>query len=166
MMRWTMLEVGSIAPEFSVPDDHGVVRSLAEARGRWLVLWWYPEAGSSGCSLQAASLGSTYPEFEAEDANVWGISFNTVDKNDAFSCDFDLAFPLLSDADKAVGTAYEVLREPDAPFADKPLRITYIIDPEGTITFAELVPNDSLPEYGARALSQLKEAKAARAAAG
>ncbi len=156
-----MLSAGAVAPEFSVPASNGQLQSLASQRGRWVLLWWYPEAASSGCSVQAASLGKSYAHFEHAGITVWGISFNTVEKNDTFSCDLELGFPLLSDVDRQVGAAYDVMREPTEPFADKPRRVSYLIDPNGRIAFSELVPNDTLSDYGARALGQVEEAQAA-----
>ncbi len=64
---------------------------------------------------------------------VFGASFDTPEDNNAFAEKFDFPFRLLSDEDKAVGTMYEVLRDADAPYPDFPLRISYLIDPDGVI---------------------------------
>ena len=154
-----MLPAGTDAPDFSVPDSHGQTHSLASQRGKWVLLWWYPEAGSGSCSIQAASLGTRYEDFQQAGVTVWGISFNTVERNDAFSCDYDLGFPLLSDVDHTVGQAYGVTRAPDERFADKPRRVSFVIDPHGQIAFSELVPNESLPAYADRALVQIRSAQ-------
>lgn len=62
-----------------------------------------------------------------------GASFDTPEDNNAFAEKFEFPFRLLSDTDKVVGTLYEVLRDPDAPFPDYPLRLSYLIDPDGVI---------------------------------
>jgi peroxiredoxin Q/BCP len=64
---------------------------------------------------------------------VLGASFDTPEENLAFADDQRFGFRLLSDVDRSIGTAYEVLRAPDAPYPDYPLRIAYLIDPQGTI---------------------------------
>lgn len=72
-------------------------------------------------------------EFEDAGCRIIGISFDTPDENAAFKEKFELPFPLLSDEDKTIGTVYEVLRDPDDPFADFPQRFSYLIDPDGVI---------------------------------
>jgi len=72
-------------------------------------------------------------QFTDAGCSIFGISFDTPEENGAFKEAFEFPFQLLSDENKAVGTAYEVLRDADDPFADYPQRISYLIDPEGTI---------------------------------
>jgi len=72
-------------------------------------------------------------EFEDAGCRIFGISFDTPADNKTFKDKFEFPFSLLSDEDKVVGTSYEVLREPDDPFADFPQRISYLIDPHGVI---------------------------------
>ena len=67
------------------------------------------------------------------DCLVVGISFDTPEDNAAFRTAQNFPFDLLSDTDRTIGSSYEVLREPDDPFADYPQRISYLIDPEGII---------------------------------
>jgi peroxiredoxin Q/BCP len=78
-------------------------------------------------------------QFDDAGCRIVGISFDTPAENAAFKEKFDLPFPLLSDENKAVGTAYQVLRASDDPFADFPQRISYLIDPEGVIQKAYAV---------------------------
>ena len=77
--------------------------------------------------------------------------------NKAFRDDQQFPFRLLSDVDKRVGTAYQVLRDPDDPFADYPQRIAYLIDPDGNVAAADEVTDPA--GYGAEALSTLAAAK-------
>lgn len=67
------------------------------------------------------------------DCRVVGISFDTPEENAAFRTAEDFPFDLLSDGDRTIGAAYDVLRPPDDPFADYPQRISYLIDPDGVI---------------------------------
>ncbi len=71
--------------------------------------------------------------FEDKQCRVLGISFDPPADNKAFRDKFEFPFALLSDTDKSVGAAYEALREADDPYADYPKRISYLIDPTGTI---------------------------------
>ena len=151
-----MLEAGAVAPTFDLPDQTGERVRLADYQGRWLAFWWYPEAGSEGCSVQAGSLTSRAADFTNLNVDLVGVSFNTVDKNNTFSCDYAVPFPLLSDVDRTIGRAYGVVRQPGEPFSDKPRRATFIIDPGGRIAFAEVVPPADLTRYAERLLDQAK----------
>ncbi len=150
-----MLESGADAPTFTLSDQSGSEVDLAGYRGRWMLLWWYPEAGSSGCSAQVASLRSARDLLDAASLAVVGISYNSVEQNNAFSCDYDLGFPLLSDPNQVCAEAYGVRREPGEPYADKPHRMSFLIDPGGTVAFAEAVPHDAVHGYADRVLHQL-----------
>ncbi|WP_411699873.1 peroxiredoxin [Conyzicola sp.] len=147
-----MLTVGTVAPAFSLTDSAGTTVSLAGFAGEWLVFWWYPEANSSGCSLQAAALDRAYDALGAAGARVLGASFNSPGENGEFSEDAALRFPLLSDPDRIAGAAYQVVREPGVPFEKKPLRYTYVIAPDGVIAHAEDANELPLGNYGEHVL--------------
>lgn len=155
-----MLDIGTQAPTFSLTDQNGQTMSSGGLRGLWLISWWYPQANSSGCSIQAGSFVPLMEQFAAERAAVVGISFNNVQDNDAFACEKELPYSLLSDPDRAVGAAYGVLRQPDERLADRPRRITYIVDPEGRLAFAELVDGKAVHGYALRILEVLRGVKA------
>lgn len=91
--------------------------------------------------------------YEAADCTIIGISFDTPEDNSAFRVKFDLPFDLLSDHDRSIGTAYDVLRPSDDPFADYPKRISYLIDPNGTIAKAYEVSDPA--GHGAEVLTDL-----------
>jgi peroxiredoxin Q/BCP len=78
-------------------------------------------------------------EFAAADVVVLGASFDTPDENKAFADAEAFGFPLLSDVDRSVGTAYEVARPPDHDFAALPRRISYLIAPDGVVAQAYAV---------------------------
>jgi len=143
-----MLTAGTTAPAFTLADSEGDDVSLSDFAGQWVVFWWYPEANSSGCSMQAASLERAHDALAASGVQIVGVSFNTAAENGDFSEAKSLHFPLLSDPQKVAGAAYEVIREPGAPFETKPYRYTYLIDPTGLIAHAEDASEFALGTYG------------------
>lgn len=153
-----MLEEGIQAPDFALSNQEGQVVRLQDFRGRWLVFWWYPEAKSEGCTVEGRAFQTRFPDFDATGAAVVGVSFNQVDKNlDFAECEgFD--FPLLSDPDWAAGRAYDVVRQPDERFADKPRRITYLISPEGVIAKSYLVTD--VQQHATQVLEDLSQIRA------
>jgi len=156
-----MLTAGTRAPAFTLPDTRGADVSLSDFAGRWVVFWWYPEAGSSGCSIQATALDRVNDQIVAAGARVVGASFNSSAENDDFAAEQSLSFPLLSDPGKTAGAAYEVVREPGAPFERKPFRYTYLIDPAGVVAYAEDAGQIALGTYGEHVLEVLAEVQAA-----
>lgn len=124
---------GDPAPAFSLPAQDGRTHALADYAGRWLVLWWYPKAGSEKCSIQGRELAPRMDDFAAEGAAIVGVSFNDGEENKDFAACENISFPLLSDVDRAVGKAYGVDRPADDPFPDSARRVTFVIDPAGVI---------------------------------
>ncbi len=128
-----MLEPGSVAPDFTLPDQDGTETSLSKQRGHWAVLYWYPKASTPGCTIQGQGLRDRFDDLRDADAVVLGASFDTPGENKAFADAEGFPFQLLSDTDHSVGAAYEVIRPADDEYAEYPKRIAYLIDPEGTI---------------------------------
>jgi peroxiredoxin Q/BCP len=112
--------------------------SLESLGGRWALLWWYPKAGTPGCTVEGRELSSRMHDFADAGCSVIGLSFDTVRDNKAWAESQGFEFRLLSDEDHRVGREYEVEREPDDQYAAFPLRVSYLLDPEGVIrkTFA------------------------------
>ena len=134
-----MLEVGTKAPEFSLPDQDGVMRSLADWRGQKVVLYFYPKDMTSGCTSQACSFGEMYPQFREKGAVVVGVSEDTVESHKRFQEKHSLPFTLLADPEMEVLKAYEVLVEgltKTGRISRKVVRTTYLIDEEGVIVRA------------------------------
>lgn len=107
--------------------------------------------------MQGGSLRDQAPKFEAAGCDVVGLSFDTLEENKAFREDNDFPFRLLSDPDKTVGTAYQVLRDADDPYADYPRRVAYLVDPDGVVAAADEVTDPA--GYGAAALVTLAAAQ-------
>lgn len=134
-----MLEVGTKAPEFSLPDQDGVMRSLADWRGQKVVLYFYPKDMTSGCTSQACSFGEMYPQFREKGAVVVGVSKDTIESHKRFQEKHGLPFTLLADPEMEVLKAYEVLVEgltKTGRISRKVVRTTYLIDEEGVIVRA------------------------------
>ena len=106
-----MLSVGTKAPDFSLEDQNGNVRSLSEFSGKRIVLYFYSKDMTSGCSKQACGFAERYPQFLEKDAVVIGISKDTTASHKKFEEKYSLPFILLSDPDLAVIQAYDVWKE-------------------------------------------------------
>ena len=106
-----MLSVGTKAPDFSLPDQNGTLRSLSDFPGKKIVLYFYSKDMTSGCSKQACGFAERYPQFLEKDAVVIGISKDTAASHKKFEEKYSLPFILLSDPDLAVIRAYDVWKE-------------------------------------------------------
>ena len=91
-----MLETGTMAPDFELPDQNGQMHSLAEYRGRKVVLYFYPKDNTAGCSKQACGFAELYPHFLEKDAVVIGVSKDSVASHKRFEEKYSLPFTLLS----------------------------------------------------------------------
>ncbi len=134
-----MLEVGTKAPEFSLPDQNGEVHNLSDYRGKKVVLYFYPKDMTAGCTSQACSFGELYPQFQEKGAVVLGVSKDTVASHKRFEEKHGLPFTLLSDPELAVIEAYDVMVESTTKTGKTTRRLvrsTYLIDEEGTIVRA------------------------------
>lgn len=106
-----MLEVGTKAPDFTLPDQNRDMHSLSEYIGKKVLLYFYPKDNTSGCSKQAASYSEKIAEFENKNVTVIGISKDSVASHKKFEANYDLKFTLLSDADRTVIEAYDIWKE-------------------------------------------------------
>lgn len=133
-----MLEVGTQAPDFTLPDQDGEMRSLSDFRGQKVVLYFYPRDMTAGCTKQACSFGDLYPQFREKGAVVIGVSKDTVASHKKFQDKYGLPFTLLSDTEKTVLQAYDVWKEKKnyGKVSMGVVRTTYLIDEDGTIVKA------------------------------
>ncbi len=133
-----MLEVGTKAPSFALPDQDGNVHTLEEYRGKKVVLYFYPKDNTPGCTKQACGFAELYPQFQEKGSVVLGISKDTVASHKKFQEKYGLPFTILSDTEKEVIQAYDVWKE-KTMYGKKVfgvVRTTYLIDEEGTIVKA------------------------------
>ena len=130
-----MLEIGTKAPDFTLPDQNGVSRSLSDYRGQKVILYFYPKDMTSGCTKQACAFGELYPQFREKGAVVLGVSKDSVESHKKFEEKYGLPFTLLSDTEKQVIQMYDVWKEKQnyGKTTMGVVRTTYLINEEGTI---------------------------------
>ncbi len=133
-----MLEIGTKAPAFSLPDQNGTIHTLEEYKGKKVVLYFYPKDNTSGCSKQACGFAELYPQFTEKGAVVVGISKDSVASHKKFEEKFGLPFTLLSDTELAAIQAYDVWKEKTmcGKTSMGVVRTTYLIDEDGMIVKA------------------------------
>jgi peroxiredoxin Q/BCP len=105
------LAVGDKAPAFALKDQHGKVVRLSSFKGKRVVVYFYPKADTPGCTQQSCNLRDAFPQLKKLKAAVVGISPDPVDKQLKFDEKYELGFPLLSDTDHKVATAWGVWGE-------------------------------------------------------
>lgn len=125
------LQIGQPAPDFSLPDQHGVVHSLADFKDKWLVLYFYPKDDTPGCTKQACTFQSDLQALNTMGVSVIGVSVDSADSHAQFAKKYNLNFPLLADVDAAAATQYESLI--NIGIARLARRNTFLIDPAGNI---------------------------------
>lgn len=133
-----MLQPNTPAPEFALPDQDGKMHSLADYRGKRVVLYFYPKDNTSGCTKQACNFSELFPHFREKGAEIIGVSKDSVASHKKFQEKFNLKFTLLSDTEKSVIQAYDVLKEKTL-YGKKTfgvVRTTYLIDENGIIVKA------------------------------
>ena len=124
------IEIGSKAPEFSLPDQKGKRVNLADYLGKTnLVVYFYPKDESYGCTKEACSFRDNYEVFREAGAEVIGISSDDVASHQAFAANHKLPFILLSDKDRSVAGRYGVGKS----LGILPGRVTFVIDKQGII---------------------------------
>ena len=130
-----MLEVGTKAPAFTLPDKDGNLVSLSDFAGRRVVLYFYPRDNTPGCTRQACAFAAAYEDFKALDAVVIGVSKDSPASHQKFAQKHDLPFLLLSDPDLTAIQAYGVWQEKKnyGKVSMGVVRSTFVIDGAGII---------------------------------
>jgi peroxiredoxin Q/BCP len=127
---------GDTAPEFTLPTNDDGSFTLADQRGKHVVLFFYPKDDTSGCTAEAIDFSAQLEKFEAAGAIVIGISPDSPKKHDKFRAKYELTVALASDEEKLVCTAYGVWIE-KSMYGKKYMgvdRSTFLVDPAGTIS--------------------------------
>ena len=130
-----VIEPGQKAPAFTLPDQHGTIRTLADYAGRPLVLYFYPKDDTSGCTKEACTFQAALPAFDTRRAAVLGVSVLDSASKGKFAKKYDLTFPLLADADHAMAERYGAWQQ-KSMYGRKYMgiaRITYLIGPDGRV---------------------------------
>lgn len=130
-----MLEIGTKAPAFTLPDQNGKAHSLSDYAGKKVILYFYPKDNTPGCTKQACGFADRYPQFLEKGAVVLGVSKDSVSSHKNFEQKYALPFPLLSDPEKEVIQAYDVWKEKKnyGRVSLGVVRTTYLIDENGII---------------------------------
>ncbi len=116
------------APDFSLPTHTGDgTLALADYRGKWVVVYFYPKDFTSGCTLEARRFQQDLPKYQAKKTQILGISVDSVDSHAEFCDSEGLKFPLLADTNGAVSKAY------GSWLGAVALRHTYVVDPAGML---------------------------------
>jgi len=151
-----MLKIGKKAPEFSLPDQDGTVRTLKEYKGKRVILYFYPKDDTPGCTKEACTIADVYNDFKKHGVEVLGVSKDTPRSHKKFAEKYNLPFTLLSDR---TGEAIEQY----GAWSEKKmfgrtflgiLRVTYLIDETGKI--AKVYPD---VDPATHALQLLKDVK-------
>ena len=124
-------EIGSLAPNFTLPDQSGVTHTLAQYRGKWLVLYFYPKDDTPGCTEQACKFRDDFAVLKILGAEVLGVSVDDSTSHAEFARKHNLPFPLLADGDGVVANSYGSLR--DLMVIKLAKRNTFLINPQGRI---------------------------------
>ena len=135
----TRLSTGDPAPDFTLPTDDGRTVSLADLRGRKVIVDFYPAAMTPGCTTQACDFTDSLSSLQAHGYDVLGISKDSPAKLAAFRERDGLTITLLSDADRSVTTAYGAFGEKKlyGKTVEGVLRSTFVVDEEGKIALAQ-----------------------------
>jgi len=122
---------GADAPSFKLVTNEGKEASLADFKGQWVVLYFYPKDFTSGCTLQARNFQRDLAKYDKAGAVILGVSIDTAESHKSFCAKEGLTFKLLSDTDAKVSEQYGSIMEYNG--SKYSARNTFIIDPKGKI---------------------------------
>ncbi len=151
-----ILPENSMAPDFTLPDETGLERSLKDYRGKWVVLYFYPKDDTPGCTTEACNFRDDYSAYEKAGVTIIGVSKDSPNSHAKFKAKYQLPFSLLADVEHKVADQYGVWgrkkymgKEYDGMF-----RTTYLIDPEGKIV--KVFENVKPADHSAEVLAAIK----------
>jgi peroxiredoxin Q/BCP len=152
------ITAGIPAPDFTLLDDTGAARRLSDFRGRPVILYFYPEDDTPGCTKEACNFRDDYSAYQNAGVTILGVSPDSVASHVKFKTKYQLPFPLLADEGHKVCDAYGVWGP--KKFMGKEyegvLRTTFLIDAQGKI--AQVFENVRPAEHSAQVLEALKRA--------
>lgn len=148
----TTLKKGDNAPDFTGTDETGKIHTLADYKGKKLVVFFYPKADTPGCTAEACDLRDNYHRFEAQGYALLGVSADSQKKQAKFSEKYNLPFPLIADEDHAVLNAFGVWgpKKFMGRLFDGINRTTFVIDENGIID--EVIEKVKTKEHTAQIL--------------
>lgn len=146
------LQLGQLAPDFRLPDQHGKIHTLSDFHGKWLALYFYPKDDTPGCTKQACSFRDGLQELEYLDTAVVGVSVDDTNSHADFALKYQLQFPLLADTTTQTAAQYHSLI--NLGIVKFARRNTFLIDPHGKI--ARIYLSASASRNSAEIISDLK----------
>ena len=149
------IAVGDQAPQFSLKDQNGVERRLADLNGKPLVLFFYPKDDTPGCTIEACGFRDQYTALQELGAEVWGVSGDGASSHRRFAGKFQLPYPLLVDERSELRNAFGVART----LFVLPGRVTYVIDGTGVVrlVFDEMLDANAHVRQAIATLKLLKD---------
>jgi peroxiredoxin Q/BCP len=145
------VEVGSPAPDVSARSSAGETVRLADLKGSWVVVYFYPKSFTPGCTKEACSLRDGHADIEKLGAKVFGVSFDAVETQKKFREEHKLPFEILSDADKSFARGFDAVGLGGL----MPQRKTFIIDPQGKV--ARIIDAVNVGDHDAQVRQALEE---------
>ena len=146
-----IVQIGTPAPGFRGQTAGETELASSDFRGRWLVLYFYPKAHTSGCTREGQAFNALLDEFEALNASLVGVSTDKPGTLAKFRDKHTFRFDLLSDADKEVSAAYGTLKD----HGKSSNRVTFLIDPEGVVQ--AVWPRVKVDGHAEKVLARLRE---------
>ena len=152
--------IGSSAPNFTLPNQENQPVSLADYKGKWVVLYFYPKDQTSGCSMEAHNFQRDLPKYEAANAVVLGVSLDTVESHKTWCTKDGFSFKMLADPEHKVVDLYGV---PVKTFTTQAgpmtiaMRDTFLISPDGKIVKTWEVKD--IPNHSTEVLAAIQAAK-------
>ena len=152
MILMTEIKRGETAPAFEGPTSDGSKLSLKDFTGKKnVVLYFYPKDDTPGCTKEACSFRDNIKSLRDLGAEIVGVSLDSVESHSKFTDKYNLSFPLVSDKDKQIATAYGVLKDTGTSTS----RVTFIIDKKGKI--AKIFPKVDVAKHTEEVIAALKE---------
>jgi peroxiredoxin Q/BCP len=157
----TLPELGSIAPNFTLPDQNGTKHTLSDYfdKGNTILLYFYPKDDTPGCTTEACTLESSLPDLHNVNATIFGISTDSVASHREFADKHSLTFTLLADENKEVVSLYGVWgkKKFNGKEYEGTMRTSFLINSEGKILkiYEDVVPESHAQEV----LSDIRELK-------
>ena len=130
-----MVTIGKKVAEFTVPATGDKTLSLSDFKDKNLVIYFYPKDSTPGCTLEGQNFRDLYPEFQAANTGILGVSRDSLKRHENFKCKQEFPFDLLSDADEALCNQFDVIHEKNM-YGRKVLgivRSTFLIDGKGVL---------------------------------
>ncbi|MES2390808.1 MAG: peroxiredoxin [Acidobacteriota bacterium] len=158
--RGDMAPIGSKAPGFTLPSQENKPVSLADFKGMWVVLYFYPKDQTSGCSLEAHNFQRDLDKYKALHAEVLGVSMDTVESHATWCTKDSFTFKMLADPEHKVvdeyGVPVKTFTTPKGPMTIA-MRDTFLISPEGKIVKEWEVKD--IPNHSADILATIESMK-------